>query len=159
MAQIERQAQTHHRQQGLPTPPPIRNQVRSIPLQVDALPGGRVRVSTPLARGWAAVASNPHELARVLAQAWMEAQLASYARWQGEMYELDVLTEVVPGDALAAAARTQEFRHRKRNDQYNPADWALLPDGNWRSPSGRSYRPDTAVVGRVRAARRRLGIE
>jgi hypothetical protein len=144
-------------------PPPIRNQVRSLPVQVDysppGVPPGHWRVSTPLARGWAAVVSNPHDLARALVAAATEAQIASYARLHSQPYELDVLTDVVPGDPLAQAHRTVDHRRRVRTDQHHPGDWVPMPDGRWRAPCGRMYRPDSGVVRRVKAARLRLGID
>ena len=142
----------------LPGPPAIRNQIRSIPIQLDSLPEG-LRVSTPLARGWAAVARTPHQLAQAIAQAFTEAQVASYARWHGVAYDQDELTDVVSGDSLAAATRTQDFRRRERSDQHDPGDWTPLSDGFWRSPGGRRYRPDAAIVQRVRRRRRELGLD
>jgi hypothetical protein len=154
MAAIPRQTNAVH----LAGPAPVRNQVRSIPVRVDAIPEG-LRVSTPLARGWARVVRTPEQLARAIGDAFTEAQVASYARWQGEAYDLDEMTDVVRDDALAAATRTQEFRRRNRTDQHNPADWTPLSGGYWRSPAGRRYRADAAVVVRVRRARRSLGID
>lgn len=154
---IRRQVETHV--PGLmPRAAPTRNQIRALDLKVETLADGMLRVSTPLARGWAAVARNPFELARAIQAAFTEAQMASYARWKGEAYELDLATDVVPGDALAAAVRSTEFKHRTRSDTHSPADWCPMPDGRWRSPSGRAYRPDTPIVRNVVSARVRLGI-
>lgn len=152
--QIPRQTHAVH----LAGPAPVRNQVRSVPVQIDALPEG-LRVSTPLARGWAAMARTPDQLAAAIAAAFTEAQIASYSRWKGTTYDQDELTDVVAGDALAAATQTREFRRRERADQHNPADWSPLSDGCWRSPAGRRYRPDAAIVARVRRRRRELGID
>lgn len=159
MAQIRRQSETHRPGGSISGPAPVRNQIRTVHLRVEALPDGMIRVSTPLARGWAAVARNPQQLAAAITAAFTEAQVASYARWKGEAYDHDAMTEVVFGDSLAAPTRTQSFRRRNRADQHNPADWTPLPDGTWRSPAGRTYRPDAAIVGRVRVSRRRLGLE
>jgi hypothetical protein len=159
MAQIRRQSETHRPNGSLQGPAPTRNQVRSVPLRIDALPGGRLRVSTPLARGWAATARTPEQLAAAITAAFTEAQVATYARWCNGTYDLDELTEVQVGDPLAAPTRTQSYQHRKRSDQHNPADWTPLSSGHWRSPSGRSYRPDATIVARVKAARRRQGID
>jgi len=144
-------------------PPPIRNQMRSLAIQVDysppGVPPGHWRVSTPLARGWAAVVATPDALARALVAAATEAQIASYARFRGESYDLDVLTDVVQGDSLAQAHRTVDFRRRVRTDQHHPGDWVPMPDGRWRAPGGRMYRADSGVVRRVKAARLRMGID
>lgn len=155
--QIRRQVETH-RPGNMPAAAPTRNQVRALELRVESLPGGMLRVSTPLARGWAAVARTPMELVRAVQGAFVEAQAASYARWKGESYDLDEATEVVPGDPLAAAVRATEFRHRTRSDIHSPADWTPLEDRHWRAPNGRTYRPDTKIVRNVIAARVRLGI-
>jgi hypothetical protein len=157
MAQLPCQTRAHVGAR-LPGPPSVRNQVRSVPIQVDATPWGW-RVSTPLARGWAAIARSPQQLAAAIGAAFTEAQVASYARWKGSAYDLDEMTDVVPGDSLAAAVATTTFRHRSRPDQHDPAAWTPLSSGRWRSPSGREYRPDTDVVRRVKARRRELGID
>lgn len=156
MMQIRRQVET--RQQQMPAPAPTRNQVRALELKIESLPGGMLRVSTPLARGWAAVARTPVELARAVQGAFVEAQAASYARWKGEAYDLDEATDVVPGDSLAAAVRSTEFKHRSRSDIHSPAEWTPLADRHWRAPNGRRYRPDTQIVRNVIAARVRMGI-
>lgn len=143
---------------NLPGPPAIRNQVRSVPVRIDAIPEG-LRVSTPLARGWATVARTPEQLAAAIGAAFTEAQVATYARWRGVAYDQDELTDVIPGDSLAAATKTRDFRRRERADQHDPGDWTPLSDGYWRSPAGRRYRPDAAIVVRVRRRRRELGLD
>lgn len=141
------------------------HQVRSVTIRVDQLPNGRLRISTPTARGWAAVAGNQPELARAIQGAFCEAQVAAYARWRGTQYDLDAMTAHVPGDPLAGrkpqrqqakgnkrAARTGEgwAYGQQRPDVHLPNEWAEQPDGRWRSPSGRMYRADAAQVIRVR---------
>jgi hypothetical protein len=156
---IPRQGDTHrpgpHGQIG---PPPIQHQVRSVNVRLDVMPGGGMRVSTPDARGWAVVASGPRQLLDALAGAFTEAQVASYARWKGETYELDALTEVDNTDPLAT---TRQWRRRRgriaRSDAHNAAEWTRLEDGRWRAPGGRVYRQDCDVVRKVRAKRRMLG--
>jgi hypothetical protein len=147
------------------------HQVRSITVRVEQLAGGKLRISTPTARGWAAVAGNQPELARAIAGAFTEAQVAAYARWRGTQYDLDALTAHVPGDPLAGkkperksakgnkrAPRTGEgwSYGQQRPDVHLPNEWTEQPDGRWRSPSGRMYRHDAAQVVRVR---RRLAQE
>lgn len=142
----------------LPGAAATRHQVRTINLVLETLPDGRLRVSTPLARGWAAVASNQGELVRAVQAAFTEVQLASYARWKGETYELDEMTEVVADDPLAAPTRTMHFSNRMvRSDIHHPADWQPLSDGTWRSPKGRIYQADSQAVQRVRAKLHLLG--
>ena len=140
------------------------HQVRSINVRVEQLADGKLRITTPTARGWAAVAANQPELARAIAGAFTEAQVAAYARWRGTQYDLDALTAHVPGDPLAGrkpqrqkagnkrARRTGEgwSYGQQRPDVHLPNEWAEQPDGRWRSPSGRMYRADAAQVVRVR---------
>jgi hypothetical protein len=128
-------------------------------LVVETLPSGGVRVSSPQARGWAAVARNPHELARALQMAFTEVTVAGYAAWKGEVYDQDALTDVDPTDPRTALPPPTRTRNRiTRSDARNPADWKRLDDGRWRSPGGRYYGDDTQLVQRVRANRRALGI-
>lgn len=137
-----------------------RQLVSTVPLQVEALPDGKYRVSSPLARGWAGVAGNPHELARVVTQAFREVTRASNARMRREAYDLDAMTMKVAGDPLAGSARsrvrvapgsgTRTVRHRAHDAEA----WTRMEDGRWRSPGGRMYSHDSAAV---RNVRKRLG--
>jgi len=137
-----------------------RRLVSNVPLNVEALPGGKYRVSSPAARGWAGVAGTPHELARVLAQAFHEVTRASVARANRDRYDLDGLTMKVAGDPLAGkpqariraapGAATRSIRHRA----HAPESWTRMEDGRWRSPGGRMYSHDSAAV---RSVRKRLG--
>lgn len=142
------------------------HQPRSIPLQVDVLADGRFRLSTPVARGWAAVAADPRQLFMALRSAFTEVAVASYARAKREPYDLDQLTGHVPGDALAGArqSRVPGARPAGRRKSYNPADWVKLNDQSgtgavWQSPSGRRYREDTKVVRSVLSRRAQLGLD
>lgn len=161
MAQINRPTQFG--------PAPVGHQVQSIELRVEALPGIGLRVSTPAARGWAAVARTPHDLARAVTAAFTEAQVAAHARWRGAEYDLDALTAAVPGDPMAPPRERTRRRTpgapgvgwksgQQRPDTYSPADWQRCDDGRWLSPGGRRYQQSNPIVVRVLAARRRLGL-
>lgn len=150
-------------------PAQVPHQVRTVALRIDALPDGGMRVSTTAARGWAMVARNPEQLARVVAMAFTEAQVATYARWKGaERYDLDELTEPQPGDPMAPERprarrkrNTTEVgwgRHQRRPDAHDPADWARRPDGRWESPSGKTWPETHPVVQRVIARRAEFGL-
>jgi hypothetical protein len=152
--EIRRQAETHN-PGGVTGASPVRNQVRMVMVRMETLASGLLRVSTPQARGWAVVVRNRDELARAIAQAFTEAQLASYAAWKGEPYDLDALTGVDESSPLTAATRTRDYTARRRTDVYNPEDWTQMSDGKWRSPGGRVYKPDTDAVRKVLAKRRR----
>lgn len=145
--------------------------VTTIPLRVETLPGGRLRLSSPIARGWAAVASNPHELARAVEMAFTETAVAAYAKWKNRPYDLDQLTTPVSGDPLAAGpqARTRRPKSGSAEDQelvgrrvrrvaYGVEDWTRLEDGRWRSPSGRAYRADSRLVQNVMRGRAEKGL-
>jgi hypothetical protein len=162
VSEIRRQGYTHrpgpHGQIG---PPQVRHQVRSVEVRLDMLPEG-MRVSTPQARGWAVIAGGPRQLLDALAAAFTEAQVASYATWKGEVYELDALTEVVQDDPLAATIRTTRHgahldRRLSRRDVHQATDWTNMGNGRWRSPSGKTYREDCKTVQNVIMKRRMLG--
>ena len=125
-----------------------------ITVQVEVLDGGRVRLSTPHARGWAAVAATPAELIAGLRGAFLEVDVASYARFRNRPYDLDVLTERVPDDPLAGSPGQRVRRVRL----HLPELWCRMEDGRWRSPSGRVYRGESRAVQRVIEKRVRLGL-
>jgi hypothetical protein len=133
--------------------------VRVIPLQVETLDGGGMRLSTPLARGWSKVARTSTELSRVVQEAFLEVSCASYARARGERYDLDALTIQVPGDPLAGGRPGRERTGRTtRRKSHAVEAWTRMDDGTWRSPAGRFYSPDTTVVRNVVAKRERKGL-
>lgn len=142
--------------------------VRELALRVERMPTGGMRISTPSARGWAVIARSEAELHRAVSAAFTEAQCAAYARWKGERYELDALTEPVPGDALATP-RTPPRRGRntapvgwgklqQRPDRHPPSEWTKLEDGAWRSPGGNRYKAGTQAVEKLIARRKELGL-
>lgn len=151
-----------------PAPPGVAHQVRAVTVRVEQLPNGRYRLSTPAARGWAAVGGTPNEIGRAVASAFVEAQCAAYARWRGERYELDNLTEPVDGDPMAPPRaplrpRTNRAnvgfgRNQERPDQHDVHDWERMPDGRLRSPAGHVYRRDSLIGQRVVARAQRAGI-
>lgn len=152
--EIRRQAETHN-PGGVTGAAPVRNQVRVVDVRLETMPEGFIRVSTPQARGWAVTVRTRDELARAIQQAFVEAQVASYAAWRGEPYDLDALTPVDNTHPLTAATRTRDFTVRARTDVHNPDDWTPMSDGRWRSPGGRLYGPDTDAVRKVLAKRHR----
>lgn len=150
----------------LPLPPPrdVPHRPRAINVQVEHLPDGTMRISTPHARGWAAVARTPIELARSLRQAFIETSVAAYARSRRTGYDLDLLTSHVPGDPLANLPR-QRVRSRspQRRKAHSPADWEKVAmtdqsGAKWRSPGGRLYGEQTAAVQSVIRKRRGMGL-
>jgi hypothetical protein len=133
--------------------------VRVIPLQVETLESGGLRISSPLARGWASVARNPTELARSIAAAYTEVACSSYARWKGAPYDLDAMTTHVPGDPLADTPQRRVRTGRTtRVKQYAVEAWTKFDNGQWRSPSGRMYREDTMAVQNVIKKRKEKGL-
>lgn len=139
-------------------PPASAQRVTTITLQVEALGAGGLRLSTPQARGWAAVARTQTELAKAVQAAYLEVSCASYARAKGAPYDLDVLTTHVPGDSLAAAPQRRVRGRVARRKTYHVEDWTRMEDGRWRSPSGRVYREDTTAVRNVVRKRAEKGL-
>lgn len=141
--------------------PPSRADLRvnTISLTVEAMPGGRYRLSSPHARGWAAEVGTQIELARAVSVAFTEVSVASYARAKGVPYDLDALTEQVAGDPLASRPRTRaRSGPRARRKTYHPSEWTQFEDGRWRSPSGRVYRPESKQVQAVVRALGRMTV-
>lgn len=141
--------------------PPLRGShvPTAILVMIEPLASGGYRLSTPHARGWAARARNPIELANGMREAFIETQVAAYARAQGKVYDLDGLTGQVTGDPLASAPVTRERRARRGRRSHSPAEWKMTDNGSWKSPNGRVYGASTQVVQRVLAGRQRLGLD
>lgn len=162
------------RSTGLPMPPPIRHQPRTITVTVQALPGGQLRVSTPHARGWAAVARSPHQLARAIANAFTETSVAGYAAWRKQRYDLDKLTAAddptephqqaltgggrsTQGGGYRTAAVSYSRGATVRPDQAHPAAWSPNEDGSWCSPAGRRF-THPATIAKVVERRAAMGL-
>jgi hypothetical protein len=152
---IRTQAETHHPE--VRGPAATRNQVRSVSVRIDDLGNGKLRISAPTARGWARTVRTRDELVRAVGEAFTEAQLASYARWRGEAYDHDALSDVDETDPLVASApHIRAVVRSGRSDVHSPLDWVPLEDGTWRSPAGRVFGGDTDAVRRVKAKRAKL---
>ena len=132
----------------------------AILVRVEPLKNGGYRLSTPHARGWAAVATTPLRLAHSMAAAFIEVQVSAYARAHGKVYDLDNMTMQVQGDPLAGLPMSREARPRsgRRRRSHNPADWQMTDNGSWRSPGGRVYQAGSQVVQRVVQNRAALGL-
>lgn len=158
-----------------------------LPLEVERLDdrGSVLRFTSPRMPGWAAVAKTPHEVARVMLQAWTEADIAAYARWRGSSYdEPDAIAAgqdrtPPPRAPLSAADRRAQMerprsqlpdgkpwgKHSRmlRPDVADPADWTVLPDGRLQSPPRPGGKPliygrDTTMGRRILARRREAGL-
>lgn len=138
----------NHGNARIPRPRPGQR-VRVIPLQAELLPDGGIRISSPMARGWAGHARTPAELAKTMQAAFVEVEVASYARAKGANYDQDRLTEHVPGDPLAGSKMTRRRGPVQRRAAHPPEAWTLQDDGYWRSPAGRRYPPTSPAVLRV----------
>lgn len=137
----------------------IEGRVSTIVVQVDALPDGRIRVSSPHARGWASAARTPVELARAVREAFHEVAVSSVARANHLPYDLDQLTSQVEGDLLAGGQQRRVRSTRgSRRPAHPPEAWERMEDGRWRSPSGRAYRENTTAVQSVLRKRQALGL-
>lgn len=120
-----------------------------ITLTVQQLPGNRLRVSTPLARGWSQVVSNPHELARATAVAFREVGVAAYARQRGATYDLERMEGLTHAVTAAGTPPIAKPPLRPRPKRHDPMAWEQLPNGRWRCPSGRTFRADAQQVQNV----------
>lgn len=111
-----------------------------VPLVVRRSPDGRLVFSSPALPGWGRAATGPTEVARAVDAALCEVDLAAYAARRQVAYDAAHLADPVvepmpPG--------------RRCPDPWPCSMWTPLPDGRWRSPTGRVYRADAAVVRRV----------
>ena len=132
--------------------------VRMIPLQAEILPEGGIRISSPLARGWAGHARTAAELAAALTHAFVEVEVASYAMAKGESYDQDRLTEHVPDDALAGTKMARRRGAVARRAAHPPEAWSMNDDGSWQSPAGRRYPSSSPHVQRVIAKLQAKGL-
>lgn len=125
-------------------------QVRVITVQVEQVDRGMFRVTQSATPGWAGLARTPPELARVVAQAFAEAQIAVHAGWRNTPYEAP--------DGVTYQ-RPRPGKPGRRSDIHDPRAWVVVSDGRWRDPgSGRLWRADSQVVRRVQHRRMQLGL-
>lgn len=120
-----------------------------ITLTVQQLPGNRLRIGTPLARGWSTVVSTPHELARAVATAQREVTVAAYARQRGATYDLERMEGLQNAVVAAGTPPIAKPPLRRKPKRHDPMAWKELPNGRWECPSGRTFRADCQVVQNV----------
>lgn len=151
---------------GLPGPARTRHQPRSIHVQLDQLPDGQLRISTPHARGWAAIARNRDQLVTAISRAFNEAAIASYSAWNQQRYDLDQLTaKDDPTEPQRRPIREQRAltgsigyaRGAVRPDVTHPGEWTPNPDGSYTSPNGRIFR-DPAFIRRLESKRAKFNL-
>lgn len=129
-------------------------QVRTVTIQVAEVEPGVLRLSQPVTPGWIGDARNPTELARLVASAFVEAQIAAHATWRGEPYE------ATDGTLYRRPPRGRS-RAPHRSDTYDPREWRVNADGRWIAPgTGRSrlWSPDSLVVRQVQRRRVAMGL-
>lgn len=120
-----------------------------ITLTVQQLPGNRLRVASPFARGWSRVVATPHELARAVAEASREVTVAAYARQRGATYDLERMEGLQNAVVAAGTPPIAKPPLRQRPKRHDPMAWVQLDNGRWRCPSGRTFRPDAQQVQNV----------
>src|ERR1700712_754289 len=144
---------------------------RYVELQLQRLDDGRLRVSTPQARGHATIAKGPDQLWHAVAAAFREATIAGYAMFHGVPYDLDALTD--PTDPTEPKRRRPQTRSEVggdvtevsygrgatvRPDQIHPAEYTPSSDGSWTSGrSGRTIR-DLRKIKALVIRRGRMGL-
>jgi hypothetical protein len=134
------------------------------------LDDGRLRVSTPQARGHAIIAKGPDQLWHAVVEAFREATIAGYAKWHGVRYDLDELTDPTdpteprrqrPFTAREADGNYTEVSYGRggvvRPDQHHPQDYTPNEDGSWTSPNGRRI-SDPRKVYSLLIRRGRMGL-
>ncbi len=149
---------------------PAGKTARHIDLRLQRLDDGRIRVSTPQARGHAAVVRGPFQLWGAVARCFLEATVAGYATWRGVRYDLDELTDPTdpteprrrrPHTRREAAGDCSEVSYAQggvvRPDQAHPSEWTPNEDGSWTSRKGRVYR-DPAYIRSIVIKRARMGL-
>lgn len=149
-----------------------RRGARHVELRLQRLDDGRLRVSTPQARGHATIAKGPDQLWHAVTAAFREATIAGYARFHGVTYDLDALTDTTdptepkrrsrPSTRREAAGEVGEVSYSRdgtvRPDQMHPAEWIPNPDGTWTSSrSGRVSR-DPRKIKALIIRRARMGL-
>lgn len=150
---------------------------RHMQVNLQRLDDGRLRLSTPQARGAAYCARGPMQVWNALAALYRDAASAGAAAWRGERTELDWLTAEddptepsrrnlpAPGEIAAVRAVSYSYRSVVRPDQADPATWEPLEpqqrDGRevrpWRSPNGRTWTSEK-VLRPLIAKRELLGL-
>lgn len=154
-----------------PTPPP---RLRHMQLEVQLLDDGRLRWSTPQARGEVYCVRGMHQSWDAFQRLYRAATAAGLAAWRGERTELDRATldddpteppvrELPHKNAIARRRQALDedggANYGKardiRPDQASPDAWSPLEDGSWRSPNGRRFKqlPEGTAF-----ARRRRGL-
>lgn len=124
----------------------VPHQTRSVPVVIEEVRPGVMQLSTPF--GWRSdLAYNAPDLARLVASAFVEAQIHNHAMWRG--YD-------EAGRPMRSRPRPQNPGNR--GDVHHPGTWRLAEDGFYVSPSGRRWRPDGQNAARVRAKRIEYGL-
>lgn len=143
MTDLPRSTQTGRGQ--LSGPAPVARQARSITVRIEQIAPGTLQLSTPF--GWrSGLARTSHELVRLVASAFTEAQVKAYSDWHNHHY-----------DSGSQPGRTRRRPHRVRTDVHDPRQWRVdEKSGKWVSPSGRMWRADSASVQRVQAKLARM---
>lgn len=130
---------------------------------MEFLPDGHIRLTCQQAPGYVTVCRPPQ--AEVLGRLRTEAEVAAYARWRGHVYDHAAIEESPAGladpDTSPVRGQPAQINRQRQNrtDVHDPRQWAVMPDGRYRSPRGRSYGPDTQLGRRIADWRRRAGLD
>lgn len=126
------------RQGSLVGSAPTAHQTRSVPVTIEEVRPGVMRLTTPF--GWLSeLAYDAPGLARIVASAFLEAQLYNHTRWRGH-----------DENGRALYQRPRPPNPGERADVHDPRAWRKDRYGLFVSPSGRRYRPDAQVARKVR---------
>jgi hypothetical protein len=152
------------------------HQVQQVTIVVTRVGDGYL-LACPALPGWEQHVTGPQALVRGIHTAFTEHECANYSRWRGVPYDAaSFATDAFEDPGLAVQVPDEDRRHpaeppvttvprigwhkesQVRPDTHDPAAWTPLPDGRWRSPTGRHYRGTTAMVASVVARRQQLGL-
>ncbi|MGH3921946.1 MAG: hypothetical protein ACRDTT_03585 [Pseudonocardiaceae bacterium] len=124
-------------------PAPSARQVRSIDVTITQVSPGVMQLSTQF--GWrSGLARTPAQFSVLVASAFVESQVAAYARFRG--YAYNEFTGEAPRRLPPVGRRGDRY------DTHDPRAWRKDVDGLWIAPgSGRKFHEGTQVVQRVKA--------
>lgn len=160
--------------------------VERITVTIERLPAGGLRFTMPGWDDWCAVGHGPFEIARAIDAAWVEADIATYARARGTIRDVEVWDDLLDHTRRPAtdghtdpdpdspprrrhlravqaeearAARARVIATQGSRELRRAREWSRRADGMWCSPAGRWFHADSEHARRVAAILREHGEE
>lgn len=149
--EVRRHGPTRARRQGeLNLVPDVPRQATRVTVTIEQLDNGVIRMSMPKAPGWVVAGHTPVQLTQMVRAAFQEATVVNYSDWRGTVYDHPAAPQL--------RRHKPRSRGKRRCDVYGPEEWCLDDRGLWVSPGGHRYPETRAVVQKVMAARRAMGL-